>query len=67
MLLLNDLYHKNFRTKLILPKLFEMPKLNDELLTLTFDKGTHLEKLLKAVPFALGFENRLLKLRECIR
>ena len=51
--LLNDLYHKNFRTKLHNPKLFEMPKLNEELLTLTFDKGTHLERLLKAVPFAL--------------
>lgn len=66
-LLLNDLYNKNFRSKLIDPKLFEMPKLNGQLLALTFDNGTLLERLLKAVPFALDFESRLLKLRACIK
>lgn len=31
-LLINDLYHKNFRTKLLPNKTFEMPKLNHELI-----------------------------------
>lgn len=30
-LLINDLYHKNFRTKLLPSKIFEVPKLNNEL------------------------------------
>jgi hypothetical protein len=54
-LLINDLYQKNFRINLINPKIFELPRLNEELVGMVFDSNTHLEKLLKSVPFSFQF------------
>ena len=68
-LLVNDIYKKVFRTRVITTKVFEADNLDQFLENFhpTKKESENIQTLLKAIPFAFSFQARLSKLREFIK